>query len=598
MAAPLIGAPYAPDPANGVWRRAGATDIAYGDGPQVEQRLLDIVQATTDLRVLSAEWPRHITDWPSEYHFSPARANLIRPLAFAAADTVLELGCGCGAITRALGETGASVVALEGTLARARVAASRCRDLANVAVAHDTIADFRAPAQFDVVTLIGVLEYARLYFGGDDPVAECLRQAVRHLRPGGRLVVAIENQLGLKYFAGCTEDHLGRPFFGTQDLYGERTPVTFGRRELERRLRDAGLPAVEFMYPFPDYKLPALVLHDAALRDGRLDVGDVLARLPSRDYSGGLFRTFDETLAWQALHRNGLVGDMANSFLAVARRQADVPGTTPGWLAKIYATQRRPEYATATTIRAGAGGLEVDKAPCRTGGATPRPPAPRWGTVPYQPGRLWVTGLYRILADDFSLDRIAAWAKPWLDLLEAGITERGVDALSSRLPGNFLDCTPFNLVQGPQGLHWIDAEWEWDEPLPLHWLILRGLLHSLPDRLLSEHHPGLTYRQYVVEVARRLALVFEPRHFEECIALEDRLQRHVYGIEPRFAADLDAPLGRYLAAYDRARAAAHAVREHALAQAEVERVKATVSWQVTKPLRLAASLFSGRLFRR
>ena len=31
------------------------------------------------------------------------------------------------------------------------------------------------------------------------------------LKPGGKLYVAIENKLGLKYFAGCSEDHLGRP---------------------------------------------------------------------------------------------------------------------------------------------------------------------------------------------------------------------------------------------------------------------------------------------------------------------------------------------------------------------------------------------------
>ena len=38
----------------------------------------------------------------------------------------------------------------------------------------------------------------------------------RHLTPGGRIVIAIENRLGLKYLAGCAEDHLGTYFSGIQ----------------------------------------------------------------------------------------------------------------------------------------------------------------------------------------------------------------------------------------------------------------------------------------------------------------------------------------------------------------------------------------------
>lgn len=34
----------------------------------------------------------------------------------------------------------------------------------------------------------------------------------KHLAPGGRIVIAIENKYGLKYFAGCKEDHLGTYF--------------------------------------------------------------------------------------------------------------------------------------------------------------------------------------------------------------------------------------------------------------------------------------------------------------------------------------------------------------------------------------------------
>lgn len=62
---------------------------------------------------------------------------------------------------------------------------------------------------YDYITLIGVFEYSKGYIGTDDPYVEMIRRIKRHLKPGGQILIAIENRLGLKYFAGCTEDHTG-----------------------------------------------------------------------------------------------------------------------------------------------------------------------------------------------------------------------------------------------------------------------------------------------------------------------------------------------------------------------------------------------------
>ena len=39
------------------------------------------------------------------------------------------------------------------------------------------------------------------------PYVEMLRKIRNHLNPGGKIVIAIENRLGMKYWAGCAEDH-------------------------------------------------------------------------------------------------------------------------------------------------------------------------------------------------------------------------------------------------------------------------------------------------------------------------------------------------------------------------------------------------------
>src|ERR1035438_223740 len=122
-----------------LYRTENSGEFSYSDGVEVEERLLSIVANAKDRGTFSQELAESICDWPGEYHFSRFRHCLVRPLDLHAGDKVLELGCGCGAITRFLGEIGANVVAVEGSLARAHVAAERCRELSNVRVVVDDI---------------------------------------------------------------------------------------------------------------------------------------------------------------------------------------------------------------------------------------------------------------------------------------------------------------------------------------------------------------------------------------------------------------------------------------------------------------------------
>jgi len=104
------------DPVSGI--RVLDSTIDYADG--AEDRLLEILGQADDLSSLSDELAAQINDWPTRYHLARERSNLLRPLQIAAGLRVLEIGAGTGAISRYLGETGASVVALEGSLPRAR----------------------------------------------------------------------------------------------------------------------------------------------------------------------------------------------------------------------------------------------------------------------------------------------------------------------------------------------------------------------------------------------------------------------------------------------------------------------------------------------
>ena len=514
---------YQKDTTYNLFYRPDAGAIGYSEGEAAEQRLLDIVESVTDRSVCSTELLERIDDWSTRYHFSRARHCLLRPLGIKAGDRVLELGCGAGAITRYLGEIGAEVTAVEGSLARARVAAARCHDLPNVTIIADDLQVADVKGQYDWVTLIGVFEYAGAYSDAEDPYQSYLAAAMRSLQPGGKVIVAIENQLGLKYFNGCAEDHLGVPFAGIQDLYTPRRGVrTFGRRVLSELLSRAGLHDQQWMYPYPDYKIPNLVLTDEALQHPVFDAADLLVRSDSEDYGGNTLRLFDEGLVNRVLADNGLLADFSNSFLIVASRP-EARNAQKNWhpaaLAWTFSvTSRQPGHWTETTfkaegkehIRVGKRQLNPEAANCM--------PLFEGETICLEPADSdYVQArqlTWRVLdahVRSGSLEAIVAALKPWCEALLIKATQESsplicvaeapnlsgqadppmpgkeneqanaaVPVRNLSLPGDAIDQTPFNILLDKQGKQYlIDQEWIASCRVPAGWVVTRGTFHAL-----------------------------------------------------------------------------------------------------------------------
>lgn len=483
---------YARDAESGVWV-PGASSLrppfSYSDGSEVERRLLDSVRSVGDRSVLSPELRLKITDWPSRYYFSPVRSNLLRPLAqHLHGKSVLEIGAGCGAISRYLGECGARVLALEGSFKRAEVAAARCEDLPQVQVVADDLQYFPADARFDVVTLIGVLEYARIFFAGAtdaDPVDAMLAAARTFLKPGGVLILAIENQLGLKYFSGFAEDHVSVKMFGIEDLYGEQGVTTFGREELADRLSRTGFPQQDWLYPFPDYKLPVSILTERGVgnRDGA-DLAPLLSASVVADPQSPKNFVFSLEQAWQPVWRNRLAGHLANSFLVLASPDANEPFTIDGdVLAWHYAVERRPQFAKKLEIRAGDHSLIATSRRIDAGGAADItiPLSQRLDDEEFCSGSLLHGQLVKLLnKPDWNVETISAWTRQWMS--HVGVLDArfgpGVD-LCCVLPGELLDAVPRNLVIHNGLGRFFDLEWVLGDGVEAGHLFYRGVVLSL-----------------------------------------------------------------------------------------------------------------------
>lgn len=471
-----------PDP---IWIRPGYAGIAYSDGDETEQRLAAILAAATDLSVFSRELATEWTDWASLYHLSSSRANLLRPFRDRLEQAeVLEIGAGCGAITRYLGECGARVLALEGSPRRAAMARSRTRDMDNVTVVADRFDRFACEQHFDVITLIGVLEYAALFTEGDEPAVRMLERVCDLLKPGGKLIVAIENQLGLKYFAGAAEDHLNEPMAGIEGRYLGRGPRTFGRAALAALLHRAGLASQQFLAPFPDYKLPVSIVTERALSCKGFDAAAFAWQSTRRDFQLPRHLAFAPELAWPEVAANGLTLDLANSFLVVAGATAD-PFIDPSVLVYHYSNSHRlAAYCKETRFCLAGDGVEVRYQPLASGPVAVnrlvRFSVPE--RADYVAGTPLSAELMAIVTrDGWRVEEVGAFLRRFLAIVEALVATPArpfrVASLATPVPGDFFDAVPQNILIDPEGQwHLIDHEWDLSEPFPVGWLVYRALL--------------------------------------------------------------------------------------------------------------------------
>lgn len=285
----------------------------YSDG-DIEQWLLEIVKKYGDIDYadIIAENP----SWPVLYHLSSVREAILSWYPFKKTDTVLEIGAGCGAVTGALLRSCGKVTALDLSLRRSQINAYRHRDAENLEIVVSNFQDYAKQIrnQFDVITLIGVLEYSALYIESSKPYVELLKRAIDMLKPGGTVLIAIENRLGLKYFAGCREDHLGTFFSGIENYSNEKTVRTFSKKEIMSICNEAGLGECKFYYPYPDYKLPTCIYSDEWLpKEGEL-VNNI------RNFDADRIVLFDESRAFDGIISAGLFPEFSNSFFIEARR--------------------------------------------------------------------------------------------------------------------------------------------------------------------------------------------------------------------------------------------------------------------------------------
>lgn len=492
-------------PTGRVYARTGhLSHFNSGDGQDLENQLLDFFRETNDLSAVTEELHPNGHSWPMRYYLSVQRVNLLRPFVeYFPHKDILEIGSDGGILTRYLAECKANVVALENNFKHAEITAERCRDLENVTVINDHFAQFECTEKFDVIIVAGGIDPV-----GDHTADDLLIKINSLLKKDGMLLLALDNKLGLKYWAGIPEQSSGIAYAGIENRHAPGRAFSYGKMEIQTLLQNAGFTNNEFYFPFPDHKFPSIILKEKALEAPGFNIADLL--LSNLDYVQNNWYApgFSLERAIRQVIKNGLTAHLANSFLIIAQKKQQVL-TNDSILAWSYSAQRKRAYRKENIFR-----WEVNqqimvekKQMYPQAVAEPHAHVQQYiNNEPYIDGNIYFQEFIDIISTPgWSVSKLVDWAFPYYKLLLSLSQKQGNEWY---LYGKYVDLTPFNILVNNQGhLHIFDQEWRVNGMVPLSFVLFRGLYYCLA-KPLSYYPPEAGTPLFAFELIQKIMAAF------------------------------------------------------------------------------------------
>jgi precorrin-6B methylase 2 len=292
----------------------------YKDANNVEKELLKIFESPNFQELVELKLTDE-SEWGIKYHLSPIRHNIINWFEFKKNSRILEVGAGCGAVTGGIASNDHHLTSIEPMPDRFDVLKARTEKCKypNTTVLNIGTNELDNKPNFDYAISIGVLEYSGKFINTKKPFLTFLEQVNQNLKVEGKIILAIENKYGLKYWNGAPEDHVNRPFESVEDYISQYNDnykgiKTFSKKELTDLLKSAGFSNIDFYYPLPDYKLCSEMFSEKYL--------------PSKNHlistftiSGHTNPLFNAIRTMKSIIDNDMFEFFANSFLVIADKK-------------------------------------------------------------------------------------------------------------------------------------------------------------------------------------------------------------------------------------------------------------------------------------
>ena len=211
--------------------------------------------------------------WLNDIVTSTNRTKFLEEFLDAKNLAVLDIGAGWGQFSVPLAKNN-SVCALEPTPERLKFIEAIAKQdglSESMFFLASNYFDVEFHTKFDLILSIGVLEWVGTFTNVNTPPEaaqfEFLKKIKRNLTEEGKLIIGIENRLGVKYLLGANDDHTGQPHISCfsielakkkfkQKTDHELQSLTYSLQEYENLLLKAGFYKIRFFAALPDYKLP------------------------------------------------------------------------------------------------------------------------------------------------------------------------------------------------------------------------------------------------------------------------------------------------------------------------------------------------------
>lgn len=280
------------------------------------------------------------TRWKVFYHLTSMRKSLLNWYEFKKDASILEVGGSFGALTGLFCDRCREVVTVERFLHKAEQIYERHKSRDNLNIYAGRIEHIKFTEKFDYITVIGTLEYAGKGKPDKSIYSDYLKKLKALLKPEGKILLAVENRYGLRYFCGAPDPHTGVPFSGINGYPHGNNGYSFSRKEIADIIESAGFKHLKFYYPLPDYKLPQLIYSQEYIPDS-----SIRERVIPYYLNHSTLLAYENDL-YDDIVDNGVLDFFSNSFLIECSDSEDFCDV----LYAAVSTDRGREDGFATTI--------------------------------------------------------------------------------------------------------------------------------------------------------------------------------------------------------------------------------------------------------
>lgn len=200
--------------------------------------------------------------------------------------------------------------------------------------------------------------------------------------------------------------------------------------------------------------------------------------------------------------------------------------------------------------------------------------------------------------DEWTIEEIGGFIQRYISILEYFLDQVGLNiSITSsdvRLPGNFIDAIPQNIIittTGPPVL--IDKEWSLLDDVELGYLLFRGLLYSLESVTKFGENPmcGMySYLDFIQSAFAVIGFTLTDKDLFRYIDVESRVQKQVSGLSIFSESYVACLLHRTLPKHNLAQALSERETQIAKLNQVLSELMNSTSWRITLPLRVFAQL--------